>query len=153
MLILQDLVSNTISLKCTICLNHFAFGQMRLLLVLGTCKVVLLTRTLIVLKLKVLLHVNASNNVLQVQPSPTTGKFQFASGIESRNSTFMMEDPDKRKENALESINSSSFSFKPVPETASSLFPGATSRVITHSHNSHIHSHALCTDFLPVSNF
>ncbi|XP_009769738.1 putative WRKY transcription factor 2 isoform X2 [Nicotiana tabacum] len=63
-----------------------------------------------------------------VQPSPTTGKFQFASGIESRNSTFMMEDPDKRKENALESINSSSFSFKPVPETASSLFPGATSR-------------------------
>ncbi|KAJ8542779.1 hypothetical protein K7X08_005302 [Anisodus acutangulus] len=63
-----------------------------------------------------------------VQPSPTTGKFQFSSGIESRNSVLMMEDPDKRKENALESINSSSFSFKPVPETAPSLFPGSTSR-------------------------
>ncbi|CAN4103844.1 unnamed protein product [Withania somnifera] len=64
-----------------------------------------------------------------VQPSPTTGKFLFSSGIESRNSALMMEDPDKRKENALESINSSSFSFKPVPETAPSLFPGTTSRV------------------------
>ncbi|CAN4102556.1 unnamed protein product [Withania somnifera] len=63
-----------------------------------------------------------------VQPSPTTGKFLFSSGIESRNSALMMEDPDKRKEYALESINSSSFSFKPVPETAPSLFPGTTSR-------------------------
>ncbi|XP_060187687.1 probable WRKY transcription factor 2 isoform X1 [Lycium barbarum] len=63
-----------------------------------------------------------------VQPSPTTGKFPFSSGFESRNSGLMMEDPDKRKENALESINSSSFSFKPVPETAPSLFPGTTSR-------------------------
>ncbi|XP_049412642.1 probable WRKY transcription factor 2 isoform X1 [Solanum stenotomum] len=63
-----------------------------------------------------------------VQPSPTTGKFLFSSGIENRNSALMMEDTDKRKDNALESINSSSFSFKPVPETAPSLFPGTTSR-------------------------
>ncbi|XP_015082324.1 probable WRKY transcription factor 2 isoform X2 [Solanum pennellii] len=64
-----------------------------------------------------------------VQPSPTTGKFLFSSGIDNRNSALMMEDTDKRKDNALESINSSSFSFKPVPETAPSLFPGTTSRV------------------------
>lgn len=63
-----------------------------------------------------------------VQPSPTTGKFLFSSGIDNRNSALMMEDTDKRKDNALESINSSSFSFKPVPETAPSLFPGTTSR-------------------------
>ncbi|TMX05811.1 hypothetical protein EJD97_015223 [Solanum chilense] len=63
-----------------------------------------------------------------VQPSPTTGKFLFSSGIDNRNSALMMEDTDKRKDNALESINSSSFSFKPVPETAPSLFPGTNSR-------------------------
>lgn len=117
----------------TICLNYFGFGLMQRLLLLGACTSVCNSRSseAEVFFFKVLFHIKVTINVLQVQPSPTTGKFPFSSGMESRNSALMMEDLDKRKENALESMNSSSFSFKPVPETAPSLFPGATSRVIS----------------------
>ncbi|XP_059281984.1 probable WRKY transcription factor 2 [Lycium ferocissimum] len=51
-----------------------------------------------------------------VQPSPTTGKFLFASGDESKSVTSMTEAVDKRKETASASNYSSSF-FNPIMET------------------------------------
>ncbi|KAG8365211.1 hypothetical protein BUALT_Bualt18G0080800 [Buddleja alternifolia] len=50
-------------------------------------------------------------NNSSVLPSPTTGKFSFASSGNNRNSTFMRDDLDKGKENTFE--DSSSFAFKP----------------------------------------
>lgn len=59
-----------------------------------------------------------------VQPSPTTGKFPFASGGNGRSSIFMMEGPDKRKDDFFDNINTSSFAFKPAAESSPSLFLG-----------------------------
>ncbi|KAA8527138.1 hypothetical protein F0562_008633 [Nyssa sinensis] len=63
-----------------------------------------------------------------VQPSPTTGKFLFAPNGNSRSSSFIAEAFDKSKDNFFEDINTSSFAFKPVAESAPSLFLGAASK-------------------------
>ncbi|KAL3820949.1 hypothetical protein ACJIZ3_006854 [Penstemon smallii] len=54
-----------------------------------------------------------------VQASPTTGKFLFASSGNNQNSTLMIDDSDKGKENTFEDVNALSFAFKPVPESSS----------------------------------
>ncbi|XP_017253003.1 probable WRKY transcription factor 2 [Daucus carota subsp. sativus] len=59
-----------------------------------------------------------------VQPSPTTGKFPFASGGNGRSSIFMMEGTDKRKDDFFDNIYTSSFAFKPAAESSPSLFLG-----------------------------
>ncbi|GAA0169370.1 DNA-binding transcription factor [Lithospermum erythrorhizon] len=60
-----------------------------------------------------------------VQPSPTTGKFGFGS-------SSGLVAPNDNTDNCFENINSS-FTFKPVEESRSSLFMGATSRPISSS--------------------
>nr|USN24514.1 WRKY transcription factor [Panax notoginseng] len=60
-----------------------------------------------------------------VQPSPTTGKFSFAPSGNGRSSMFLMEGPEKSKDNFFENMNTSSFAFKPVTESSPSLFLGA----------------------------
>ncbi|XP_011097673.1 probable WRKY transcription factor 2 isoform X2 [Sesamum indicum] len=65
-----------------------------------------------------------------VLPSPTTGKFSFAPSGNNQNSMLMSDDPDKGKENT--SGDTSSFAFKPIPESgtipyfsaANKSFPG-----------------------------
>ncbi|KAL0407063.1 UNVERIFIED_CONTAM: putative WRKY transcription factor 2 [Sesamum latifolium] len=52
-----------------------------------------------------------------VLPSPTTGKFSFAPSGNNQNSAMMTDDPDKGKENT--SGDTSSFAFKPIPESGS----------------------------------
>uniref|UniRef100_A0A5B6YN26 Putative WRKY transcription factor 2 n=1 Tax=Davidia involucrata TaxID=16924 RepID=A0A5B6YN26_DAVIN len=64
-----------------------------------------------------------------VQPSPTTGKFLFAPYGNSRSSSLITEASDKSKDNFFEDINTSSFAFKPVAESAPSLFLGAASKI------------------------
>ncbi|KAL2473186.1 putative WRKY transcription factor 2 [Forsythia ovata] len=64
-----------------------------------------------------------------VMPSPTTGKFSFAPNGSSRNSTLMTNNPYKGKVNLFEEIDASSFAFKPVMESGSSLYSGASSKV------------------------
>ncbi|CAK9148933.1 unnamed protein product [Ilex paraguariensis] len=64
-----------------------------------------------------------------VQPSPTTGKFPFASIANYRNSTLHADVPSKSEDNFFEGVNTSSFAFKPVAESGPSLFPGATNKV------------------------
>ncbi|KAM1276501.1 hypothetical protein ACFX13_029706 [Malus domestica] len=59
------------------------------------------------------------------QPSPTTGKFPFASNGHGRSSTLMPESPDKN--NFFEDINAS-FAFKPVAESGS-FFLGLTGKM------------------------
>ncbi|KAI5674610.1 hypothetical protein M9H77_14974 [Catharanthus roseus] len=68
------------------------------------------------------------NNSL-VQPSPTTGKFQFVSNGNSRSSTVMTEFPDKSRETFFGNINPSSFAFRPMAESGPSLFFGTSNRV------------------------
>nr|UVI62155.1 WRKY transcription factor [Rehmannia glutinosa] len=51
-----------------------------------------------------------------VLPSPTTGKFSTPTG-NNRNSTLILDDPDKYKENTFE--DTSSFAFKPFAESGS----------------------------------
>ncbi|KAL3508296.1 hypothetical protein ACH5RR_027697 [Cinchona calisaya] len=63
------------------------------------------------------------------QPSPTTGKFGFLPSGCSRNSRVMTEFPDKGTENSFENMNSSSFAFKPIPESSPPLFFGASNEV------------------------
>lgn len=67
---------------------------------------------------------------LQVQPSPTTGKFSLVPNGDSRSLTLISEAPDRSKDNPFEDINTSSFAFKPITEPASSFFFGASSKVI-----------------------
>lgn len=67
---------------------------------------------------------------LQVLPSPTTGKFSFAPSGDYRDSTLMIGDSDKGKENNFEDINASSFAFKPITENASFPYLNATNKVI-----------------------
>nr|AFX83941.1 WRKY super family protein [Hevea brasiliensis] len=62
------------------------------------------------------------------QPSPTTGKFSFVTNGNSKNSTVASEPVDKSKDNFIKDINASSFAFKPVPDSGSSFFIGATSK-------------------------
>ncbi|KAL6975111.1 WRKY Transcription Factor, variant 2 [Sarracenia purpurea var. burkii] len=64
---------------------------------------------------------------LPVQPSPTTGKFSFAPGGNTRSSTLITE-PLKGSKNFPEDINASSFTFKPVAASDPSLFSGAASK-------------------------
>ncbi|KAM7499074.1 hypothetical protein LguiA_023488 [Lonicera macranthoides] len=60
-----------------------------------------------------------------VQPSPTTGKFQFFPNGNCRSSSmFITEGLDKNKDNFFDNINNSSFAFKPVAESSPSLFLG-----------------------------
>ncbi|XP_057765347.1 probable WRKY transcription factor 2 isoform X2 [Salvia miltiorrhiza] len=63
-----------------------------------------------------------------VLPSPTTGKFSFASSGDYRDSTLMIGDSDKGKENNFEDINASSFAFKPITESASFPYLNATNK-------------------------
>ncbi|KAL8469531.1 hypothetical protein ACS0TY_032396 [Phlomoides rotata] len=53
------------------------------------------------------------------QPSPTTGKFFLGASGNYQDSTLMIANPDKGKENNSEDINASSFAFKPIPNSAS----------------------------------
>ncbi|KAL0301008.1 UNVERIFIED_CONTAM: putative WRKY transcription factor 2 [Sesamum radiatum] len=65
-----------------------------------------------------------------VLPSPTTGKFSFALSGNNQHSMLTSDDPDKGKENT--SGDTSSFAFKPIPESgtipcfnaANKSFPG-----------------------------
>ncbi|EEF33159.1 conserved hypothetical protein [Ricinus communis] len=63
------------------------------------------------------------------QPSPTTGKFSFVPNANGNRSMLMSEPTDKSKDNFFEDINASSFAFKPVPDSGSSFFLGATNRI------------------------
>lgn len=73
--------------------------------------------------------ISRSNNSL-VMPSPTTGKFSFATNSTSRYSTLMTNNPDNGKENIFEEIDASSFVFKPVRESSPFPYTGAASKVI-----------------------
>ncbi|KAK6149482.1 hypothetical protein DH2020_017007 [Rehmannia glutinosa] len=53
-----------------------------------------------------------------VLPSPTTGKFTYDRSGNNLDSTSMTHNRDKGKENTFEDVNSSSFAFKPVAESA-----------------------------------
>nr|XP_043619052.1 probable WRKY transcription factor 2 [Erigeron canadensis] len=57
-----------------------------------------------------------------VQPSPTTGKFQFASNGNSngsgRSSMMFSDSSNRSKENIFEEPSSASFAFKPFPDPA-----------------------------------
>ncbi|XP_052178880.1 probable WRKY transcription factor 2 [Diospyros lotus] len=64
-----------------------------------------------------------------VQPSPTTGKFPFAPSGDSKNPTLSTEATDKTKHNFFDSVNSSSFAFKPVAESGPSLFLGSANKI------------------------
>lgn len=74
----------------------------------------------------------ATVSIAQAQPSPTTGKFSFVTNGNSKNSTVVSESVDKGKDNFFEDFNASSFAFKPVPDSGSSFFLGATSKVSTY---------------------
>ncbi|KAJ8765132.1 hypothetical protein K2173_010621 [Erythroxylum novogranatense] len=63
------------------------------------------------------------------QPSPTTGKFSFLPYGSSKSSGLISEPPDKSKECFFEDFNTSSFAFKPVVESNSSFFIGASSKI------------------------
>jgi WRKY transcription factor 2 len=64
-----------------------------------------------------------------VQPSPTTGKYQFVPTVNCRSSMFMTGNLEKNKDTSFfDNMNSSSFAFKPVPESNPSLFLGSTSK-------------------------
>ncbi|KAF4347601.1 hypothetical protein F8388_024395 [Cannabis sativa] len=66
------------------------------------------------------------------QPSPTTGKFPFASSNgNTRSSTLIMEASDRNKESFFEDINAGSFAFKPVPNSgpSSSFFLGTATKM------------------------
>ncbi|GLT83783.1 hypothetical protein SLE2022_020540 [Rubroshorea leprosula] len=62
------------------------------------------------------------------QPSPTTGKFPFLPNGNGRSS--ISEAAEKSKDNLFEDINTSSFAFKPMTESSSSFFLGATSKIM-----------------------
>lgn len=64
-----------------------------------------------------------------VQPSPTTGKFPFASSGSSRSSSMVTEFTDKNKDNFFGNMNSSSFAFRTTPESGPSLFFSTSNRV------------------------
>ncbi|CAK9157812.1 unnamed protein product [Ilex paraguariensis] len=68
-----------------------------------------------------------------VQPSPTTGKFPFATGSNNRNSMLNTEAPTKTKDNFFEDVTSS-FAFRPVAESGPSLFLGAAGKVTPSAH-------------------
>lgn len=57
-----------------------------------------------------------------VQPSPTTGKFPFAQNGDGSSMMFS-DSSNKNKDNLFEDLNSSSFAFKPVPESVSKVNP------------------------------
>lgn len=63
-----------------------------------------------------------------VQPSPTTGKFQFAPNGNGKGSMMFSEGTDKSKDNFFENITSSSFAFKPVADSGPNS-RGAVSKV------------------------
>jgi len=60
---------------------------------------------------------------LQAQPSPTTGKFPFISGLSS-------DAPEKSKAN-LDDFYASSFAFKFATDSGSSFYHGAERKVST----------------------
>ncbi|PIN21067.1 hypothetical protein CDL12_06244 [Handroanthus impetiginosus] len=63
----------------------------------------------------------------RVQPSPTTGKFSFASSGNNGYSALMANDSDKGKENTLE--DPSSFAFKPIADSSSIPYFNAINKV------------------------
>ncbi|KAL3503703.1 hypothetical protein ACH5RR_038152 [Cinchona calisaya] len=65
-----------------------------------------------------------------VQPSPTTGKFGFLRGGSSQNLTTS-EFSDRSKENYFENVNSSSFAFRPIPESGPSSLFGPSNRLMS----------------------
>ncbi|KAH6786215.1 hypothetical protein C2S52_005767 [Perilla frutescens var. hirtella] len=63
-----------------------------------------------------------------VLPSPTTGKYSFAPSGDYRDSTLMIGNCDKGKENNFEDVNASSFAFKPISESASFPYLNAANK-------------------------
>lgn len=60
---------------------------------------------------------------MQVQPSPTTGKFPFVPNSSTRSLGLVSDGHDRSRENdLLEDNDSSSFAFKPIAELSSSFF-------------------------------
>ncbi|XP_023736030.2 probable WRKY transcription factor 2 [Lactuca sativa] len=53
-----------------------------------------------------------------VQPSPTTGKFQFVPNGNGRSSMMFLDSSNRVKENFFEDTNNTSFAFKPFPDSA-----------------------------------
>ncbi|XP_024966449.1 probable WRKY transcription factor 34 isoform X1 [Cynara cardunculus var. scolymus] len=51
-----------------------------------------------------------------VQPSPTTGKFQFAPNGNGKSSMMFLDSSNRNKDNFFEDPNNSSFAFKPFPD-------------------------------------
>lgn len=62
---------------------------------------------------------------LQVLPSPTTGQFLFAPGGNNR-----AVNPDDVKENTFQDVNASSFTFRPVAESAQFPYFNSANKVI-----------------------
>ncbi|XP_010252876.1 PREDICTED: probable WRKY transcription factor 2 [Nelumbo nucifera] len=59
------------------------------------------------------------------QPSPTTGKFSFASSSNSRSSLSISEAPERSKDGTFEDVDTSSFEFKPHLKSSSLFFADA----------------------------